>query len=137
VADVVVDASVWVSRLVAVDAHHARTRRWMEREDRAGSLFVTPALALPEVSGAIARRTREPRLAREAVRRLLALPALRVAALDADLAEHASALAADLSLRGANAVYVALAERLGLGLVSWDREQRLRAAAAVAVATPA
>jgi len=136
VADVVVDASVWVSRLVDVDAHHARTRRWFERVGPRGGLLVTPALALPEVSGAIGRRTREPRLAHQAVRRLLALPSLRVAALDADLAEHASALAAELALRGADAVYVALAERLGLPLVSWDREQRSRAAGTVEVVAP-
>lgn len=136
-ADVVVDASVWLSRLVASDVHHGHTRRWLEREDRTGGLFVTPALALPEVSGAIGRRTRRPRLAHEAVRRLLGLPNLRVVALDAELAEHASALAAELALRGADAVYVALAERLDLALVTWDREQRMRAARSIGVIAPA
>jgi len=136
VADVVVDASVWVSRLVPPDVHHVRTQRWLEREDRLGSLFVTPALALPEVSGAIARRAGEPRLAQQAVRRLLALPSLRVAVLDAKLAEHASSLAARLALSGADAVDVALADRLGMSLVSWDREQRARAASAIEVFAP-
>jgi predicted nucleic acid-binding protein len=137
VADVVVDASVWVSRLVSADVHHARTRRWFAREDRRGGLFVTPALALPELSGAIARRTGAAQLAEQAVRRVLALPGLRVAPLDADLAEHAATLAARLALRGADAIYVALAGRLGLPLVSWDREQRARAAGTIEVAAPA
>ena len=88
------------------------------------------------MSGAIARRAGEPRLAQQAVRRLLALPSLRVAVLDAKLAEHASSLAARLALSGADAVDVALADRLGMSLVSWDREQRARAASAIEVFAP-
>jgi predicted nucleic acid-binding protein len=136
VADVVVDASVWVSRLVAADVHYARTRRWFERVDRRGGLFVTPALALPELCGAIARRTGAAHLAEQALRRVLALPGLRIALLDAELAEHAATLAARLALRGADAIYVALAGRLGLPLVSWDREQRTRAIGTIEVVVP-
>jgi predicted nucleic acid-binding protein len=136
VADVVVDASVWVSRLVSVDVHHARTRRWLEGAVREGGLLVTPALALPELSGAIARRTRIAGLAEQAVRLVRGLPGLRLVALDGALAEHAAALAARLALRGADAVYVGLAWRLGLPLVSWDREQRARAAGAIRVSAP-
>jgi len=46
-------------------------------------------------------------------------------------------LAADYSLRGADATYVAVARRHGCTLVSLDREQRERAAALVPTRTPA
>lgn len=47
-----------------------------------------------------------------------------------------SELAIDLRLRGADAVYVAVADQLSLPLVSWDVEQRERAAARVEVIVP-
>jgi predicted nucleic acid-binding protein len=41
-----------------------------------------------------------------------------------------------MRLRGADAVYVALARRLGMPLVTWDAEQRERAKPVVRVVTP-
>jgi predicted nucleic acid-binding protein len=137
VADAVIDASVWVSRLVPTDVHHEATVGWFERQEDEAGLMVVPALMPPEVAGAISRRTRDAKLARRAVARLLRLPALRVVAVDRRLAERAAVLAADLQLRGADATYVALADRLRLPLVTWDREQRERAGRAVRTVTPA
>ena len=88
-ADAVVDASVWVSRLVAIDAHHRDTVDWFEEQRRQSSLLVVPALMPPEVAGAIAPRARDGRLARRAVDSLLRLPTLRLVALDRHLAEEA------------------------------------------------
>jgi predicted nucleic acid-binding protein len=45
-------------------------------------------------------------------------------------------VAADLGLRGADAVYVALAHQLGLTLVTWDREQLTRTASMIVSRTP-
>jgi predicted nucleic acid-binding protein len=136
VADAVIDASVWVSRLVAVDAHHARVARWFETREADGGLFIAPALMLPEVAGAIARRTGAAHLARKALGALLALPALRLVVLDAELGASAAELAATRSLRGADAVYAATAQRLAVPLVTLDREQRERASAVVQVVAP-
>jgi predicted nucleic acid-binding protein len=136
VADAVVDASVWVSRLVAAVAHHVRVIRWFDAREAEGGLFIAPSLMLPEVAGAISRRTGAARLARRATRALLALPSLRLVVLDAELSEQAAELASDLSLRGADAVYAAVALRLEVPLVTLDREQRERSAAAIEVASP-
>ncbi|TMA43175.1 MAG: type II toxin-antitoxin system VapC family toxin, partial [Deltaproteobacteria bacterium] len=135
VADAVVDASVWVSRLVPSDVNHKATVDWFERRGEEGSLLIVPAVMPPEVSGAIARRTRDRKLARRAIERLLRLPTLRIVTVDRRLAEHAASLAADLRLRGADATYVAVADRLHLPLVTWDREQRERAKEAVRTVT--
>jgi predicted nucleic acid-binding protein len=136
VIDVVVDASVFVSRLVRSDAHHATTVGWFERRIDEGALFVAPAHMPAEVAGAIARRTRNGPLARRVIERLLCVPALRVVTLDRRLGSHAADLAADLQLGGADAVYVALAHRLDLPLMTWDREQRDRATRTIAIETP-
>jgi predicted nucleic acid-binding protein len=137
VADAVVDASVWVSRFVRGDVHHERARRWFERRADEGGLLVAPALMPPEVAGAIARRTGDGGLARRALGRLLALSDLRLVPLDRDLAGEASGLAARFALRGADAIYVAVARRLAIPLVSFDREQRERGREAASVVAPA
>ena len=116
-ADAVVDASVWVSRLVPSDVNHKATVDWFERRGEEGSLLIAPAVMRP------------------AIERLLRLSTLRIVTVDWRLAEHAASLAADLRLRGADATYVAVADRLHLPLVTWDREQRERAKEAVRTVT--
>ncbi len=132
----VVDASVLVSRLVPHDVHHEPSRRWLASHVEGGGLVVAPALLLPEVAGAVARRTAEPRLAQRAVEAVLRLPALRLVPVDEVLARAAARLAGQLRLRGADALYVATAARLRLPLVTWDTEQRDRAARLVQVLVP-
>jgi predicted nucleic acid-binding protein len=131
-----VDASVWVARLVSQDVHYGASRRWLEvcvaREGR----LISPILLLAEVSGAIARRTGDAELAERAVAHVLRVPNLGLVPTDPRLGRLAAQLAADLSLRGADALYVALAYHLGMPLVTWDRQQRESAGARVVVCTP-
>lgn len=133
---VVVDASVVVSRLVPHDAHHEASRSWLARHVAAGGLVIAPALLLPEVAGAVARRTGEPRLARRAVAAVLRLPVLRLLPVDDVLARAAAGVAGRLRVRGADALYIAAAATLRLPLVTWDLEQRDRAAPLVEVLVP-
>ncbi len=49
----------------------------------------------------------------------------------------AAQVAADLPVRGADAVYIAAAQVLGLRLVTWDVEQRTRGSSVVPTFTPA
>ena len=133
----VVDASVVVSRLVTHDVHHAASRAWLARHVAAGGLLIAPALLLAEVAGAVARRTGTPRLAQRAVEAVLGLPALRLVPVDEVLARTAADLAGRLRLRGADAVYIAAAAALQLPLVTWDLEQRERAARVIEVLAPA
>ena len=132
----VVDASVVVSRLLPHDVHHDASRRWLTRHVEEGGVVISPALLLPEVAGAVARRTGVPRLARHAVGALLSLPALRLISVDAALARAGARIAAQLHLRGADALYVAAAADLRLPLVTWDVEQHERAANLVEVLSP-
>lgn len=134
---IVVDASVWVSRLFARDANHEASRSWLIGQVASGVTIVGPSLLLPEVAGAISRRSARRRLGRQAVRLLLHVPGLRLVPIDPQLATTAAEIAARLGLRGADAVYVATAHVLGVPLVTWDGEQRERGARMVAVRTPA
>ena len=118
---IVIDASVWVSDSVLGDEFYVASRRWLRRNLRRQEIRA-PAIVLPEVSGAVSRRTGSPRQGDKTVRDLMAIPRLRIVDVDADLAHQAAQIATDLSLRGADAVYVALAARLACPLVTWDAE---------------
>lgn len=130
----VLDASVWVARLVRQDAFHESVKGWMETRRAAGDLFYAPDLLLAETSGAIRRRLDDPALAARAVDALLHLPALRLVEMDRELLVEAARLAAELGLRGADATYAALAQRLNLPLVTFDADQRERAAKRIHIA---
>jgi len=132
----VVDASVVVSRLVPHDLHHAASQAWLARHVADGGLVIAPALLLPEVAGAVARRTGASRLARDAVEAVLNLPGLRLVPVDDALARVAAGLAGRLRLRGADAVYIAAAATLRVPLVTWDTEQRERAIRVIEVLAP-
>ena len=72
-----------------------------------------------------------------AVDTLRSTPQIQLISLDDTLIDTAAELAADYALRGADAVYVAVASRHGCTLVSLDREQRERARTVVTTRTPA
>lgn len=127
---------MWVSALVPSDVHHDASRGWLARQGLADRVVVAPALLVPEVAAAISRRTGRAALGRRAIATLMRLPHLRLVAVDADLADVAGRLAADCAVRGADAVYLAVARRLGVPLVTWDREQRKRGGRVADVVEP-
>jgi len=65
---------------------------------------------------------------------LMNLPALRLVEMDRELLVQASKLAAELGLRGADAAYAALAQRLNLPLVTFDADQRERVTQRIPIA---
>ncbi|NPA91741.1 MAG: type II toxin-antitoxin system VapC family toxin [Chloroflexi bacterium] len=132
----VVDASVWVSALVPQDVHHTRSREWLEERLREGVLLVAPVILLAEVAGAIARRTGDPSLGERATEMILSLPTLRLVPVDDRVGGEAARLAARLRLRGADALYVAVASLLGVPLITWDREQQERCQTVVRTSSP-
>lgn len=132
----VVDASVWVSRLFNRDANHEASQRWLTEQVASGVPLVGPSLLLAEVAGAISRRYARPRLGWRAVQLLLRVPTLSLVATDDEVGTVAAEVAARLTLRGADAIYVATAHILGVPLVTWDGEQRERGGRLVTVRTP-
>ncbi len=132
----VVDASVWVSRFVPSDVHHQPSYRWLEGALTRGELLAAPALLLAEVAGAVSRHTGRPELAARAIDLLEQLPNSRLVTVDPQLDRLAARLAGQLRLRGGDALYVALAQKLGFSLITWDREQAERGRTATPVFAP-
>ncbi|MBI2333256.1 MAG: type II toxin-antitoxin system VapC family toxin [Chloroflexi bacterium] len=123
---IVVDASVWVARLVSGDIFHEPVKVWMDEKLEAGDIFLSPSLLLPEVGGAIGRRT-TPILGLKAVEAIQSLPGLQLVEMEAALVREAAKLAAELGLRGADSMYVAVAARLDLPLLTLDVDQKEKA----------
>jgi predicted nucleic acid-binding protein len=130
-APVISDASVWVAFFLTADVTNAASFAWIDQHHAAGGMLVAPAILLTEVAAAISRRlgpATGPPLALQAAATLARLPLLRIVPMDEALVTTATDLAARLGLRGADALYVAAAQHLGLPLLTWDREQLTRPA---------
>jgi predicted nucleic acid-binding protein len=133
---IAVDASVWVSRFLPDDAFHQASRTWLIETTTAGKALVAPTIMLAELSGSIARRTGNDQLGYLIVQQIRQLPTLQLITVDDALGQLAAQIASTYRLRGADAVYLAVAQRLQIPLVSWDREQLNRAAEVVTAYQP-
>jgi len=130
---IVLDASLWVSRLVSQGVFHEKVKSWMESQQEIMVDFVSPSLLLAEVAGAISRRTNSSDLGRRALDTLVSLPRLRLVEMDSDLMRLAAQLAGDLGLRGADSTYAAVALHLDLPLATLDEDQKKRASQMVSI----
>lgn len=98
---------------------------------------IVPALLIPEIASAVARASDDSSGARAYARATAGLPHLTLVSLARTMASEAAELAATYRLRGADAVYVAVARRYGTTLVTRDEEQRSRGSSIVTCQTPA
>ena len=131
---IVVDASIWVARLVSEDVFYQPVRDWMSARLEQDDQFLAPSLLLAEIGGAISRRTTSS-LGLKAIEQVKSLPGLQLIEMEQALIDDAAQLAAELGLRGADSTYVAVAVRLDLPLITLDIDQRQRAAKRVKVLT--
>lgn len=129
---IVVDASIWVARLVSEDVFYQPVKEWMAARLAEEDQFLAPSLLLAEIGGAISRRTTSS-LALKAIEQVQSLPGLQLIEMEHSLIHDAAQFAAELGLRGADSTYVAVAIRLDLPLITLDADQRQRAAKRVKV----
>lgn len=129
---IVVDASVWVARLVPQDVFHESVKEWMSARLEEGDQFLAPSLLLAEIGGAISRRT-TPSLGLKAVEQVQSLPGMQLVEMEHSLLFEAARLAAELGLRGADSTYVAVAAHLDIPLITLDADQKERASGRVEV----
>lgn len=126
-----VDASVFLNAFNPYEEGHEESKAVLARLEGNAIPIVVPNLLRVEAAAAVARGRGDAGLARRFAAALLRLPHLVVIPLDDALAATAARLAADHRLRGADAVYGAVALRFGSALVSRDGEQLTRLAAVI------
>jgi predicted nucleic acid-binding protein len=131
-----VDASVFVAASRADEVHYLASRHFL-RQARVQHLdLYCPTLVLPECAAAIARPTSDARLTEELVSLIENFPRLQLVPLDLPMARRAVQIAKDHGLRGADSVYVSVAELFGTALITWDAEMLERGADVVLTMTP-
>lgn len=126
-----VDASVFLNAFNPSEEGHEESKTVLSTLQEGATPIIVPNLLRVEASAAVARGHGDPELAQKFAESLIRLPHLVVVMLDDRLAATAAGLAADLRLRGADAVYGAVALRFGSALVSRDEEQLERLAEVV------
>src|SRR6266511_2394526 len=129
---IVVEASIWVARMVSEDVLYEPVKEWMSERLQGDDRFLAPSLLLAEIGGAISRRTTSS-LALKAIEQVQNLPGLQLIDMEHSLIREAAQLAAQLGLRGADSTYVTVAARLDLPLMTLDIDQKERAARRIKV----
>ena len=132
----IIDASVWVANVLEKDAHHAVSQGFMRRFIKARQMASVPLLLWAEIAGAVARRTGDADRGIKVAELISTQTWVRGVPVDASLASESMRLAAMLKLRGADAVYVALATIRREPLITLDSEMLERASNVTEVLTP-
>ena len=132
-----VDASVWVNAFDQRESGYVVSRRFLDALKVRALPIIVPNLVLVEVAGAISRTRGAPAEAQAFAIALSRLPHVTVCVLDEVCALHALTLAGQHGLRGADAVYAAVALRAGSTLVTLDNEHLTRFVDLLTVCTPA
>lgn len=132
----IIDASVYVSLSNEADRYYQRSLDWFESALRNGERIAAPNLLLVEVGASIRRLTGSHRLAQRVVQSLQDNELIDLLPLTSARSESAARLAASTGVRGADAVYLALAEELDDVLVTLDRQQLDRGRELVQVMKP-
>ena len=131
-----VDASVHVSALNPAEADSASSRAFLALVQREQIPLFCPTLLLVEVAAAVARALGDAGRAVALATALRGWPNQALVPLDEGVAVRAVDLAATAQLRGADAVYAAVAQQYGTTLVTLDRQQLERLQPLVRTARP-
>lgn len=119
----VIDASVYVSLANEADRNHDRCLSWYESSLLQADPLAAPSLLLVEVAAAIRRLTGSRRLALRSVSDIQDTERIELFPLTTRRSEAAADLAAMTGVRGADALYLALAVELREPLITLDRQQ--------------
>lgn len=132
-----IDASVWLNADSPKEVHHEESRALLDWVALYQTPIVVPTLLCVEVAAAISRTRRDISLAREYAAQMALLPFVRWVGLDQILAAQAAVLAAQDAIRGADAVYAAVAAGAGSTLLSLDKEHLTRLVGVIPTHSPA
>ncbi len=133
----VIDASVYLNALNPAEAGSATSQALLERLFHRPWPVLSPTLLLVEVAAAVTRVFDNTDRGVEIAQAIRGLPGQVWMPLDESLAGEAACLAARHRLRGADAVYAAVAHRYGATLITLNRQQLERLPSVVSVLSPA
>ncbi len=133
----VVDASVFVASARRSEFHHADSLNFLQAIQEQTAAIFCPTLVLSECAAALARQTNQPSLPEKLVTYIEDFPLLSLIPLDVFVARRAAKIAINHRLRGADAVYTAVAEAFNATIITWDQEMLERCPGVAPTSTPA
>lgn len=131
-----IDASVWVNSFDKRESGHEISRQFLDLVREQKLSIVVPNLVLVEIAGAISRTRNNSAKAIEFVASLLRLVNISFIPLDRIHTQLAQNLAAEHGLRGADAVYAAVAKQASTTLITLDNEHLTRLGGIITTCTP-
>jgi len=131
-----VDASVFVNAFNAHERGHAWSLKILSLIQQRADPIIAPTLLVAEIASAVARATDDSLGALQYANATAALPNVTLVGLTPTMARRAAELAARYRLRGADAVYLAVALRYATTLISRDEEQVSRGSRITTCLTP-
>ena len=134
---VVIDASVLIAAFKNNEPAHPASADFLEATVAYPVTLCSPAILFVEIAGAFSRPTHNPDYAARVIREMRALLEIELYPIDSDLASNAEAIAQNFFLRGADALYIALARRMNAPLVTLDKEMLERAPPVITCLSPA
>lgn len=133
---IVIDTSAWIAGLVRGDAHHADTVPFLRLMESQSTQFAVPAHFLAEIAGVLARTGEVDAIVGVEIRSIETSGRFHITPVTVGLGLLAAEIARVARIRGADAVFVALARGLDLPLITWDRQQQERGGAFCRTMTP-
>jgi predicted nucleic acid-binding protein len=131
-----IDASVFVASYRTQEPSCAISRELLRLVREADAPLIEPAILPVEIAAALTRVGENPAWASEYAESVMALPYLSLLPLDERMIQRALAVAVQCRLRGADALYIAVAIHYGAHLATLDREQLRRAPVTVHACKP-
>lgn len=131
-----IDASVHINAINPTEAGSTISQAFLAHVNQYQLPIVCPTLLLAEVAATVARSWDDNHRAITVAMALRLWPNQTFVALDGRLADRAIYLAATARLRGADAVYAAIAEHYDATLITLDRQQLERLTPVVPVLRP-
>jgi predicted nucleic acid-binding protein len=127
---------VFVNAFNPHERGHAESLQLLAVIQERGDPIIVPSLLIAEIASAVARASDDTFGALRYANATAALPNLTLVSLTQATAGQAAELAATHRLRGADAVYLAVARRYATTLISRDDEQLRRASGVAVCQTP-
>ena len=122
-----IDASVWIAAADVTDKFHQPSRDLLRKVVADGTAVIQPAFGRPEVACALARRLRDGTLAQLLTHSLMNRMVTSEVAMDTAFLIATESIGTSQFLRGADALYAAVAQQSQSPLISWDNEHLQRA----------
>lgn len=133
----IIDTSVFANALNVHEQGSQESREFLEWLEQERLEIVCPTLLITEIAAALSRALDNHGKGLAFAMAVRDLPNQTLVPLDEPLAVAAAELTARHRLRGADAVYAAVAERHGAALVTNDRQQLERLSGVLPVMRPA